>query len=138
MTRGIQGLVDYVTDPISDLDVHPYPSSTAFITVLVGKLDTAFSSPGDYDPSLAYFLLHTELVAMDKVEPQYLDVIGERMLLYTAQTAHMTRLGNVAWWDTPEVGSNETEAAPLRMTNAAMHNVSTSRRRSRNRSLLVY
>ncbi|KAK0515807.1 hypothetical protein JMJ35_001841 [Cladonia borealis] len=138
ITKGIQGLVDYVTDPTSDLDAHPYPSSTAFITVLLGQPDTAFSSPGDYDPSLAYFLLHTELVAMDMVEPQYLDIIGERMLQYTAQAARMTRLGNVAWWDTPEVGSNETEAAPLRMTNAAMHNVSTSRRRSRDRSRLVY
>ena len=138
MTKAIQGLVDYVTDPTSDLDAHPYPSSTAFITVLLGKPDTAFSYPGDYDPCLAYFLVHTELLAMDTVEPQYLDVIGERMLRYTAMAARMTRLGDVAWWDPPEIGSNETEAAPPQMTNAAMHNVSTSRRRSRDRSPLVY
>ena len=67
---------------------------------------------------------------MDKVEPQYLDVIGERMLLYTAQAARMTRLGDVAWWEIIEVGSNGTEAAFLQTTNATMHNVSTSRRRS--------
>ncbi len=138
ITKGIQGLVDYVTDPTSDLDAHPYPSSTAFITVLVGKPDTAFSCPGDYDPKLAYFLQHTELVAMDKVEPQYLDVIGERIQLYTAQAARMTRLGDVAWWETRGVGSNGTEAASLQTTNAAMHNVSTSRRRSRHRSFSVY
>lgn len=137
MTKGIQGLVDYVTDPTSDLDAHPYPSSTAFITVLVGKLETAFSSPGDYDPNLAYFLLHTEIVAMDRVEAQNLDIIGERMLFYTALAARMTRLGHVAWWDTVEVGSNETEAASLPATKAAMHDVSTSRRRSRDRSSLV-
>ena len=130
ITKGIQGLVDYVTDPTSDLNAHPYPSSTAFITVLVSRLDEAFSCPGDYDPKLAYFLQHTELVAMDKVEPQYLDVIGERMLLYTAQAARMTRLGDVAWWEIIEVGSNGTEAASLQTTNATMHNVSTSRRRS--------
>lgn len=138
MTEGIQGLVDYVTDPTSDLDADPYPSSTAFITVLVGKPDTAFSSPGDYDPKLAYFLQHTEMVAMDKVEAQDLDVIGQRMLLYTAQATRMTRLGDVAWWETPEVGSNGTEAASLQTTNAAMHDVSTSRRRSRDRRSLVY
>ena len=138
ITKGIQGLVDYVTDPNSDLDAHPYPSSTAFITVLVGKADTAFSCPGDYDPELAYFLQHTEMLAMDNVEHQYLDVIGERMLLYTAQALRMTRLGNVAWWETLEVGSNGTEAASLQTTNAAMHDVSTSRRRSRDRSSLAY
>lgn len=137
MTKGIQGLVNYVTDPTSDLDAHPYPSSTAFITVLVGKIDTAFSSPGDYDPNLAYFLQHTEMVAMDRVEAQYLDIIGERMLWYTAQAARMTRLGHVAWWDTLEVGSNETQAASLQATKAAIHDVSTSRRRSRDRSSLV-
>lgn len=133
MTKGIQGLKDFVTDPISDLDAHPYPSSTAFITVLVGKLDTAFYSPGDYDPNLAYFLQHAEMVAMDRVEAQYLDIIGERMLWYTAQAERMTRLGHVAWWDTLEVGSNETEAASLQVTKAVMHDVSTSRRRSRDR-----
>ena len=137
MTKGIQGLVNYVTDPTSDLDAHPYPSSTAFITVLVGKIDTAFSSPGDYDPNLAYFLQHTEMVAMDRVEAQYLDIIGERMLWYTAQAARMTRLGHVAWWDTLEVGSNETQAASLQATKAAIHDVRTSRRRSRDRSSLV-
>ena len=137
MTKGIQGLVDYVTDPTSDLDVNPYPSSTAFITVLVSNLDTAFSSPGDYDPNLAFFLQHTEMLAMERVEAQYLDIIGERMLFYTAQAARMTRLGHMAWWDTVEVGSNETEAASSQATMAAMHDVSTSRRRSRDRSSLV-
>ena len=134
MTRRIQGLVDFVTDPTSDLDAHPYPSSTAFITVLVGKEDTAFSSPGDYDPNLAYFLQHIEWIAMDRVEAQYLDIIGGRMLRYTAQAAHMTRLGHVAWWDTVAVGLNETGAASLQVTKAATHDVSTSRRRSRDRS----
>ena len=137
MTKGIQGLVDYVIDPTSDVDARPYPSSTAFITVLVGKLDTAFSSPGDYDPKLAYFLQHAEAVAMERVEAQYLDILGERMLWYTAQAQRMTRLGHVAWWDTLQVGSNETEAASLRATKAATHEVSTSRRRSRDRSSLV-
>ena len=137
MTKGIQGLVDYVTDPTSDVDAHPYPSSTAFITVLVGGLDTAFASPGDYDPNLAYFLQHAEAVAMERVEAQYLDILGERMLRYTAQGQRMTRLGHVAWWDTLQAGSNETEAASLRATKAATHEVSTSRRRSRDRSSLV-
>ena len=137
MTKGIQGLVDYVTDPTSDLDAHSYPSTTAFITVLVGKLDTAFSSPGDYDPTLAYFLQHTEMVAMDRVEAQYLDIIGERMLWYTAQAARMTRLGDLAWWDAVEVGSNETEAASLQASKAAMQDVRTSRRRSKDRSSSV-
>lgn len=137
MTRGIQGLVDYVTDPGTDLEAHPYPSSTAFITVLVGKLDTAFAAPGDYDPDIAYFLQHTELVAMDRMEAQYLDIIGDRMLWYTAQAARMTRLGNVAWWDGLEVGSNKTEAASSQKTKAAMHDVGTSRRRSRDRRPLV-
>ena len=138
ITKGIHGLVDYVTDPTSDLDARPYPSSTAFVTVLVGKPDTAFSCPGDYDPKLAYFLQHTEMVAMDKVEPQYLDVIGGRMLLYTAQATRMTRLGDVAWWETLRMGSNKTKGASLQATNAAMHDVSTSRRRSRDRSSLFY
>lgn len=137
-TKDIQGLVDYVTNPTSDVDAHPYPSSTAFITVLVGNTNTAFTCPGDYDPRLAYFLQHTELVAMDQVEPQYLDVIEERMLLYTAQAERMTILGDVAWWETLEVGWNGTEAASPQLTNAAMHNVSTSRRRSRDRHSLVY
>ena len=138
ITKGIQGLVDYVTDPNSDLNAHPYPSSTAFITVLVGKLDEAFSCPGDYDPTLAHFLQHTELVAMDRVEPRYLDVIGERILLFTTQAARMTRLGDVAWWEIAEVGSNGTEAASLQTANATTHIVSTSRRRSRDRGSLVY
>ena len=137
MTKGIQGLVDYVTDPTSDLDARPYPSSTAFITVLLGKLDTAFAAPGDYDPNMAYFLQNTEFIAMNTMEAQYLDIIGERMLWYTAQAARMTRLGNVAWWDSPEMGSNKTEAASLQASKAAMHYVSTSRRRSRERSSLV-
>ncbi len=69
MTKGIPGLVDYVTDPTSDLYAHPYPSTTAFITVLVGKPDTAFSCPGDYDPDLAYFLQQTELAAWTRWSP---------------------------------------------------------------------
>lgn len=74
---------------------------------------------------------------MDEVEPQYEDVIRNRVLWYTAQAASMTRLGNVAWWETVEVGSNGTEVASLEATNAAMHDVRTSRRRRRERSSLV-
>ena len=114
MTKDIQGLVDYVTDPTSDLDAHPYPSTTAFITVLVGTPDTAFSCPGDYDPYLACFLQQTELAALNEVEPQYKEVIRARVLWYTAQAARMRRLGNVPWWEAVEVGSNGTEVASLK------------------------
>ncbi|CAF9943015.1 MAG: hypothetical protein ALECFALPRED_010433 [Alectoria fallacina] len=67
VTKRIQGLVGYVTDPISDIDATIYPDSTAFLTVMVSDHQNAHSSPGDYDPMLALFLQKADLDVLSRL-----------------------------------------------------------------------
>lgn len=103
VTRRLQGLMDYVTDPQSDLDVARYPDSTAFITVTMSSPDkqTLAGSAGDYDPQMALFLQDVEMRTLDKVPPMHQSEIAIRSFRYSIQAKRMQRLGKVPWWDHP-------------------------------------
>lgn len=103
VTRRLQGLMDYVTDPQSDLDAARYPESTAFITVTMSSPDKQISagSAGDYDPQMALFLQDIEMRTLDKVPPIHQSEIAIRSFRYSIQAKRMQRLGKLAWWDHP-------------------------------------
>ena len=136
ITNQIQGLVNFVTDPTSNLYAPNYPPDSVFVTVLVSDLRNANSFPGDHDPQLAYFLWEVEEAALRRAQPQDRDIFSGRVLRYMAQASRMTRLGNVAWWDDITVEVNVTETAVTQSINAAPQGVATSRQRKRLQRLL--
>lgn len=136
ITNQIQGLVNFVTDPTSNLDAPNYPPDSVFVTVLVSNLRNANSFPGDYDPQLAYFLWEVEKAALRRAQPQYRDIFSRRVLRYMAQVSRMTRLGEVAWWDDITIEANVTETAITQSINAVPQGAGTSRRRKRLRRLI--
>ena len=99
VTKKIQGLVDFVTDPTSNIDDTPYPDSTAFLTLTLSTLQTSHSFPGDYDPQLALFLQEAEADALRRVEPRYHAVIVDRIVKFAQVRSRMRRLETeVPWW----------------------------------------
>lgn len=112
MTRGIQDLVKYVTDPTSNLDAPQYPDDTAFITVTLSTPAHAHSFPGDYDPQMAIFLRQAEIAALNRVEPSAHEEIADRIFRYAKQAGLMRRVGHVAWWADPEDKEGDTGAGP--------------------------
>ncbi|KAL2038089.1 hypothetical protein N7G274_009036 [Stereocaulon virgatum] len=131
ITMGIQHLVNFVTDPRSNLEAPIYPPDSVFVTVLASDVRSANSFPGDNDPELAHFLLETENTAYGMAQPQYRDLFRRRMLKYSAQYERMTRLGRVSWWDEEDVGRNETVTATSQPKKPIVQGVATSRRKKR-------
>ena len=99
ITKRIQGLVDFVTDPTSDIDESIYPDSTAFLTLTVSNHENSYAFPGDYDPQLAFFLQKAEADALSRVGPPYHSVIADRIVKFARARSRMRRLGtDVPWW----------------------------------------
>ena len=108
VTHRVQGLVDYVTDPMADIDAPEYPASTAFITLTMSSPQHAHSFPGDYDPHMAEILQEAEHRAMEvEAEPLRLE-LADRAIRFRAQGQRMSRLGTVPWWDTTLIKGNKT------------------------------
>ena len=130
VTRRIQGLVDYVTDPLVDIDIPEYPASTAFLTVTMSSPQHAHSFPGDYDPVMARVLCQAESKALHTVSPQFHLEIADRAVRYSVQAACMSRLGNVAWWENTALGRNRTnhlsKPDSYRLTNGTVSRNSTA------------
>ncbi|KAK4696686.1 hypothetical protein P7C71_g1274, partial [Lecanoromycetidae sp. Uapishka_2] len=131
MTKGIQGLVNYVTDPKSNLDAPEYPDNTAFITVTLSTPAHAHSFPGDYDPQMAEFLQQVEIAALSTVEWPGHNVIAERILRYDMQADRMQRFSHYAWWSDPEDegGGNNVSSKILLPLNESDPSAGNIRRR---------
>ena len=138
ITHKIQGLVDFVTNPTSDLDAPSYPESAAFITLSMSSANHAHSFPGDYDPIMATFLQRAESLALERVTtPLQQAEIADRSIRYTVQAHRMKRLGTVSWWsdfqdrNMPVLGNQLSTA---QRSNGTTRNTATSRRQRRLRS----
>ncbi len=135
VTRGIQGIVDYVTDPTTNLDAPEYPDNTAFVTVTLSSPPQAASFPGDYDPEMAYFLRQAEIDAFSRTEPSFHAEIAGRILKYALQGQQMRRLGHIAWWadpeDEPGLNGNGTETITLQLSNSTTMNTADAQRERR-------
>jgi hypothetical protein len=134
VTKRIQGLVDYVTDPFADLGAPEYPDSTAFITVTMSSPDIR-TSAGDYDPAMALFLQRTEEEASRRI-PLSLPFprleIAHRTISYGIQARRMRRLGTLAWWDVLPV-QEDTIGMSHRTTDMGSSNVTAAKVRTSRR-----
>lgn len=132
VTHKIRGLVDFVTDPTSNVDAHIYPDSTAFITLLVSNHQNAHTFPGDYDPELALFLQKAEIDVLSRVQPSYYVEIANRAVKFAFARTRMRRLGSeVPWWGAWLYQGNRTATANLQLANVTSEVVATARRRKR-------
>ena len=132
VTKKIQGLVDFVTDPTSDIDNVPYPDSAAFLTLAVTSPETSAAFPGDFDPQMAGLLWKSELDALERVEDYYRPVIAERLDRFLKAQHQMRRLGvQLAWWEREVAQGNRTASASLHLTNTTAESGATARRRRR-------
>ena len=111
VTTRTQGLIDYVTNPFSNLDAPEYPDSAAFVTVTMSSQAGANSFPGDYDPAMAVFLRQNLADVLSRTQPSLRGEIEDRIVRYTVQGARMHRLGQIAWWDEEQLGGNTTQAS---------------------------
>lgn len=131
ITKRIQGLVDFVTDPDSDIDAPIYPDSTAFLTVTVSNDESVHAFPGDYDPEMAYFLRKAEANALSRVAPIDQAEIANRVVKFAIAESRMRRLGTaVTWYGGWLVQGNRTGTANLELTNVTTEGVATARRRT--------
>lgn len=132
VTKRIQGLVDFVTDPTSNIDARMYPDSTAFLTLTVSNRQTAHAFPGDYDPQLAFFLRNAEIDALSRVHSRYHFVIANRIEKFAIAESRMRRLETeVPWWDGWLVQGNRTAIAGFQVVNVTTEGIATARRRKR-------
>lgn len=132
ITKRIQGLVDFVTDPKSDIDAPRYPDSTAFLTVMVSDHQSVYAFPGDYDPEMALFLRKAEAYALSRVAPLYHIEIARRVVKFAVAGSRMRRMETeVPWWDGGSVQGNRTGTVNLDLTNVTTEEVATARRRRR-------
>ena len=133
VTKEIQGLVDFVTDPTSDIDTLRYPDPTAFLTVLVGNHQTSYAFPGDYDPEMAFVLRKKETDALRRVQsPHQIAEIADRIRKFAIAQSHMVRLRTeVPWWGGWLTQENVTSVANVRLANMNDQGVATARRRKR-------
>ncbi|KAL9065289.1 MAG: hypothetical protein Q9161_008318 [Pseudevernia consocians] len=132
VTKKIQGLVDFVTDPTSSFDAPIYPDSTAFLTLTVSNHQNAHTFPGDYDPQFAIFLRKAEADALERVEPQYRDVIADRITKFSIAKLRMRMLGTeVPWWGGWLGQGNKTEIADVQLGNVTTEGAASARRRKR-------
>ena len=135
ITLGIQELVNFVTNPASDLDAPDYPDNTVFLTVTLSRPARVALLPGDYDPQMALFLKQAEGVALDQVDPPSQLVIADRIVRYTVQLQRMRRLGQVAWWadDYLERNSNNTDTLVLQRPSNSSSSISPNQAAVRKR-----
>ena len=132
VTKRIQGLVDFVTDPASDIDDTIYPDSAAFLTLTVSTHQYSHAFPGDYDPQLAYFLQEAEIDALSRVEPRYRTEITNRAAKFADARLNMCRLGTeVPWWFGWLGQQNRTAVSNVQTANTTTGGIATSRRRKR-------
>ena len=132
VTKKIQGLVDFVTDPTSDIDNVPYPDSTAFLTLTVSSPETSAFFPGDFDPQMAGLLWKSELDALERTEVYYRPVITGRLERYLKAQQNMRRLGlEMTWWARELAQGNRTATASLHLANTTTESVATARRTRR-------
>lgn len=132
VTKRIQGLVDFVTDPTKDLDARIYPDSTAFLTLTVSNHENSHTFPGDFDPQLAFFLLKTETDALSRVQPPYDLEMAHRIAKFSIAGSRMRRLGTeVPWWGAWLVQGNRTGTANVQLANITTEGEATARRRKR-------
>ena len=119
VTKGIQGLVDFVTDPTSDIDYLRYPDSTAFLTVTVGNHQTSHAFPGEYDPEMAFVLRKAEMDALRRVQsPHQIAEIADRIRKFALAEARMRRLRTeVPWWGGWLTQGNGTSVANVQLAN---------------------
>lgn len=133
VTKEIQGLLDFVTDPTSDIGSLRYPDPTAFLTVMVGNHHSVHAFPGDYDPEMASVLRKAEINALPQI--QSLDDMAEianRVQRFALAEANMRRLGtDVPWWSGWFTQENGTSVANVRLANMNAQGVATARRRRR-------
>ena len=132
ITRSIQGLVDYVTDPTSDVEAPLYPDNTAFLTVTVSNQNALNPFPGDYDPQMARFLWKTERAAADREDPRERYIIAGRIKLFARAEVRMRRMGTeVPWWGGWEMQGNRTAVSNLQLSNVTTESATTARRSKR-------
>lgn len=137
ITKRIQGLVDFVTDPTSNIDAPVYPDSTALLTLTVSSRETSHTFPGDYDPQMAKFLWRAELDALSRVEPDARLVIANRVAKFAQMESHMRRMGtDVPWWGDWMAQGNRTAVTNVQLANMTTEGVTTARRRKRIAGLL--
>ena len=132
VTRRIQGLVDFVTDPTSDIGAPTYPDSTAFLTVAVTNMDNTNVFPGDYDPEMAKVLREAEIDAFIRAQPHDRIVLAERIQQFAKAEANMRRLGtDVPWWGGWLMQGNQTTHRNIHLANMTTEGVATVRRKKR-------
>ena len=137
VTKKIQGLVDFVTDPTEDIDISIYPDSTAFLTLTVSNHENSHVFPGDYDPQMAVVLRKAESDALSRVQPPYDVEIAHRMLRFSVAGLNMRRLGTeVPWWDAGLVQGNRTGTASVQLAKVTIEREATARRGKRVSGLL--
>ena len=133
VTKEIQGLLDFVTDPTSDIGSLTYPDRTAFITVMVGNHQTVHAFPGDYDPEMAFVLRKAEMNALHQAQsPDDVAEIANRVQKFAVAETNMHRLGtDVPWWSGWFTQENGTSVANDRPANMNAQRVAIARRRRR-------
>ena len=137
VTKRIQGLVDFVTDPKSDIENPPYPDSTGFLTLTMSDAEQSATFPGDYDPQIARFLRQAELDAYGETDPFYRPVIAGRIGAFARTEARMHRLETeVPWWGEWLLQGNKTAVTSIQLANMTTEVVATARRKRRAAGLL--
>lgn len=143
VTKNIQGVVDYVTDPTTDLDVKHYPQSTAFVTLTISKHSALYSFPGDYDPQMAVFLQRKLADTLGRVPLHSQVVIADRIVRFAVKAQSMQRLETEAWWDDMDLDGVQNSSRlstkiqrPHAMLGSGTDDTS-SRRRTRIRPLQI-
>ena len=133
VTKRLQGLVDFVTDPTKDIDNPDYPDSAAFLTLMVSSHEQSATFPGDYDPQLARVLRQAEIDAWAQAGPRQRPIFQERIQMFTRSEMNMRRLGtDIPWWHGWEsLQGNQTAATSVQRVNTTTEIVATARRRRR-------
>ena len=136
ITNKIQGLVDFVTDPASDIDQREYPDSTAFVTLAITNYEQSHTFPGDYDPQMAGFLRNVENAAVTSTPPRYRDRIMQRVLKFTIALTRMRRLETEVTWYGAWLGQkNKAANATVQLNHTTTEGLATTHRRRRIRGL---
>ena len=140
VTAKIQGLVDYISNPDTNLDAAEYPDDTAFVTLTMASSPRVHWFPGDNDPFMAEFLQNVAQNAMRMHGPLESMVFADRVIKYGEQAQHMSRLGTVSWWDNIPLGlakGNHTEdsarSSNVKPDNDTVIHAATLRRRKRSK-----
>ena len=134
ITKRIQGLVDFVTDPTKDIDNPDYPDSAAFLTLMLSNHEESATFPGDYDPHLAKVLRQAEIDAWAEAGPRQRPILQQRIQMFTRSEMNMRRLGTVIpWWHGWEdsLQGNRTAVTNVQRVNTTTESVATARRRRR-------